>query len=158
MSARESSRSRPNTGREIVYDSMQNTGSETFLALLADTIEEPFDVSHINEPFRSEVLRLIECYKPQKSQSTEVKLAINLTDKIPIFQRSRRLPFAEQAIVEKQISEWLKDGIIKASCSDYAAPIVLCKKKDGSARLCIDFRKLNKKIRSVSRYRLSKKC
>lgn len=45
-----------------------------------------------------------------------------------------------------QINEWLSDGIIQPSLSDYASPIVLTKKNDGSSRLCVDFRQLNKKI------------
>ena len=35
-------------------------------------------------------------------------------------------------------------GIIRASASPYAFPIVIVKKKDGSNRICVDYRKLNK--------------
>ena len=35
-------------------------------------------------------------------------------------------------------------GIIRASTSPYASPIVIVKKKDGSNRICVDYRKLNK--------------
>lgn len=49
-------------------------------------------------------------------------------------------------VLDKQIQEWLSEGIIQPSCSEYASPVMLVKKKVNTPRLCIDFRGLNKKI------------
>ena len=46
--------------------------------------------------------------------------------------------------MESEIDEMIELGVIKPSISTYSSPIVLVPKKDGSARLCIDFSKLNK--------------
>ena len=43
----------------------------------------------------------------------------------------------------EQLKEMLDQEIIRPSCSLWASPVVMVKKKDGTLRFCIDFRKLN---------------
>ncbi|GBM59914.1 Transposon Ty3-I Gag-Pol polyprotein [Araneus ventricosus] len=109
---------------------------------------ESFDLTHIfDSSLRGQVQHLVKGYEPAKeSKGTDLRLNVVLRDEIPVSQRSRRMPFAEQKIVDKEIDEWLEKGIIKLSCSDYASPILLTKKRDGTHRLCVDFRQLNKKV------------
>ena len=49
--------------------------------------------------------------------------------------------------MREEIRELLALGIIRPSTSEWAAPIILVPKKDGSKRLCVDFRKLNQVTR-----------
>jgi len=73
-------------------------------------------------------------------------MTIILKDEAPVYQRARRLSTSERERVNAQINEWIRDGIVQPSLSEYASPVVLAKKKDNSIRLCVDYRLLNKKI------------
>jgi hypothetical protein len=68
---------------------------------------------------------------------------IKLTNDSPIKQRPYRTPFAKEAIIKESIDKMQKMGIVENSDSDWASPIVLVKKSDGSERFCVDYRKLN---------------
>jgi len=70
--------------------------------------------------------------------------AIKLTSLEPIRSRPYPLPYALREIVDKEIETMLQLGVIEPSTASYAAPIVMVKKSDGSNRICIDYRKLNK--------------
>lgn len=109
--------------------------------------ENEIDVGYIeNKEVRNKVKNMIENYQPNKSKTTEIKMRLVLKDDEPVYQNPRRLSVNEKEEVERQIDEWLEDGIIRPSCSDYASPIVLVKKKDGKIRICCDYRKINQKI------------
>lgn len=68
-------------------------------------------------------------------------------DEAPVRQRYRRIPPSEYEVVKAHIHQLLKAQVIRESCSPFASPIVLVKKKDGSLRLCVDYRQLNAKTR-----------
>ncbi|GJQ80721.1 hypothetical protein Trydic_g9318 [Trypoxylus dichotomus] len=67
-------------------------------------------------------------------------------DDVPVYHTSRRLPLVEREIVDKQVCEWIQEGIVEPCASEYASQVVVVKKKDGTPRVCIDYRKINKKI------------
>ena len=55
-----------------------------------------------------------------------------------------RMSEAELSELRKQLDELLEKGFIKPSASPYGSPILFVKKKDGSMRMCVDYRALNK--------------
>ncbi|GFV61212.1 retrovirus-related Pol polyprotein from transposon 17.6 [Trichonephila clavipes] len=68
----------------------------------------------------------------------------------PIKQHPRRLPFAKQEEVQKLIKDMKNNDVIEPSSSPWASPIVLVRKKDGSTRFCVDYRRLNDVIKKDS--------
>ncbi|BHF85374.1 hypothetical protein SprV_1002853800 [Sparganum proliferum] len=68
---------------------------------------------------------------------------IDTGDARPIRVPPRRLPLFYQKELDALINDMLSRKIIRPSQSPWSSPIVLVKKKDGSMRLCIDYRKLN---------------
>ncbi|GFX71526.1 retrovirus-related Pol polyprotein from transposon 17.6 [Trichonephila clavipes] len=117
------------------------------MQISAENLQEELDLRHVeNRQIKKELEKLIQDYKPEKTASTDVTMRIILKDEEPVCQHPRRLAFTERQEVNKQIEEWLNEGIIRPSSAEYASPIVMVKKKDGSSRMCIDYRKLNQKL------------
>ncbi|GFV98470.1 retrovirus-related Pol polyprotein from transposon 412 [Trichonephila clavipes] len=61
----------------------------------------------------------------------------------PIKKNPRRLPFAKQEKVQTLIKDMTDNNVLDPSSSLWTCPIVLVKKKDGSTRFCVDYRRLN---------------
>ena len=61
----------------------------------------------------------------------------------PVSRAPYRLAPTEMAELKKQLEELLSKGFIRPSTSPWGAPVLFVKKKDGSFRLCIDYRGLN---------------
>eukprot|EP00731_Ephydatia_muelleri_P009850 Em0005g436a len=68
---------------------------------------------------------------------------VQLTDRKPVRLAPYRLPHAYRELVRKEINEMLEAGVIEPSNSEWAAPIVLVDKKDGTTQMCVDYRRLN---------------
>ena len=72
-----------------------------------------------------------------------VRHKINTGSNIPVKQPPRRTPIAMRAEVDKHIDEMLQKKVIEPADGPWSSGIVLVKKKDGSTRFCVDYRRLN---------------
>ncbi|GBN50500.1 Retrovirus-related Pol polyprotein from transposon 297, partial [Araneus ventricosus] len=96
--------------------------------------------------FKDKVQQSVLNYVPHKTKTTDVELNILVKSNEPISHQPRRLPFSEKKIVQTQVAEWLEQGIVEPCSSEYSSPVVIVRKKDGTPRVCIDYRKLNKVV------------
>ncbi|KAL0537322.1 hypothetical protein IC582_026299 [Cucumis melo] len=137
------SKSLPQVISAIRASKLLSQGTWGILASVVNTRE--VDVSLSSEPvvrdypdvFPEELLGL----PPHR----EVEFAIELEPgTVPISRAPYRMAPAELKELKVQLQELLDKGFIRPSVSPWGAPVLFVKKKDGSMRLCIDYRELNK--------------
>ncbi len=64
-------------------------------------------------------------------------------DQRPVQLPPCRLPITKQEIEKEEVQKMLDGGVIEPCQSNWASPVVLVTKKDGTTRFCVDYRKLN---------------
>lgn len=77
---------------------------------------------------------------PQRQLDHAISLE---SDARPCNSRPYRYSPLQKDEIERQINEMLAAGIITESMSPFASPVLLVKKKDGTWRFCVDYRRLN---------------
>ena len=92
------------------------------------------------------ILNAVDVFATTKAERGEVDIVehkIETGSHPPIKQPSRRVPFSVRGEIHKMVGDMLEARVIQESSSPWASPIVLVKKKDGSLRFCVDYRRLN---------------
>ncbi|KAA0036879.1 ty3-gypsy retrotransposon protein [Cucumis melo var. makuwa] len=139
----EGSRSMPQVISTIRASKLLSQGTWGILASVVDTRE--VDVSLSSEPVVRDYPDVFPEELPGLHPHREVEFAIELEPgTVPISRAPYRMAPAELKELKVQLQELLDKGFIRSSVSPWGAPVLFVKKKDGSMRLCIDYRELNK--------------
>jgi hypothetical protein len=114
----------------------------------ADPIESIKVVSEFPNVFPKDILGMPPVRK--------VEFAIELLPGTAhIFKRAYRISGPELVELKKQIDELSEKGYIRPSTSPWATPVLFVEKKDGTKRMCIDYRALNE-VTIKNKYLLSR--
>ena len=81
---------------------------------------------------------------PGMPPDRDLEFVINLVPgTTPISKRPYRLPVNDLVELKQQIEEMQSKGFIRPSSSPWGAPVIFVAKKDGTQRMCVDYRALN---------------
>ncbi|KAL0549351.1 hypothetical protein IC582_013832 [Cucumis melo] len=137
------SKSLPQVISAIRASKLLSQGTWGILASVVDTREA--DVSLSSEPVVRDYSDVFPEELPGLPPHREVEFAIELEPgTVPISRAPYKMAPAELKELKVQLQELLDKGFIRPSVSPWGAPVLFVKKKDGSMRLCIDYRELNK--------------
>ncbi|XP_059437724.1 uncharacterized protein LOC132170646 [Corylus avellana] len=122
-------------------------GDVTYLAALREVKEEscvdaPEQVLSLLEEFEDVMPpELPKTLPPRRNVDHRIEL---LPGSTPPARAPYRMSPKELAELQRQLTELLETGFIQPSKAPYGAPVLFQKKKDGSLRMCVDYRALNK--------------
>ena len=123
---------------------MLSSGCKGFLASIVDPSKET-ELTPEDVPVVREYVSVFPKDLPGLPPDREIVFSIELMPgTAPISRAPYRLAPAELKELKVQLEEMIEKGFIRPSHSPWGAPVLFVKKKDGSLRLCIDYRGLNK--------------
>nr|XP_043871756.1 uncharacterized protein LOC122760682 [Solea senegalensis] len=127
--------------RKVETEEEPDTGLET-LATSASPV-----LTHLEQQQATQLLQVFKetptLFTANPGKTSYVEHAIRLKDGQPIRQRPYRIPQHLVGKLQQEVEEMLRLQVIEPSNSEWCSPVVIVFKKDGSLRICIDFRKLN---------------
>ena len=104
----------------------------------------------LNQGEKEQLYALLLDYSDIFAQSSDdfgrtgrIQHRIDTGDSQPIRQQTRRMPTFRKDEARRLVKEMLDKDVIQPSESPWASPVVLVKKKDGSTRFCVDYRRVN---------------
>ncbi|GAU40783.1 hypothetical protein TSUD_26630 [Trifolium subterraneum] len=129
-----------NTHQLIQYLGAENKCFSIMLTMSSESSLSPSDIPIVRE-YLDVFPEEINSLPPER----EIEFSIDLVPgSQPISVAPYRMSPLELRELKSQLEELLQKHFIRPSVSPWGAPVLLVKKKDGTMRLCIDYRQLNK--------------
>ena len=107
-------------------------------------------ISQVEEGSHAQVAALLADYADvfasnptDLGRTTWVKHHIDTGNHPPVRERGRRHSMAARVEMERQVLELRDKGIVKPSTGEWASNVVMVGKKDGTMRMCVDYRSVN---------------
>ncbi|KAE8693084.1 UDP-Glycosyltransferase superfamily protein isoform 1 [Hibiscus syriacus] len=127
----------------LVAEKTIRKGSEAFLDYILDTRSPQSDIEGIRivKEFPDVFPEELSGLPPDREVEFEIEVYYGYT---PVSMAPYRMAPKELKELKVQLQELLDRGFIRPSVSPWGAPVLFVKKKDGTLRLCIDYKKLNK--------------
>lgn len=114
------------------------------LSMAAMILEDKQEVDLAQVPVLCEYPNFFLEDPPELQLDKEMDFCINLvTGTMPISKQPYHMAKTKLAELKVQMEDLLKKGFIRSYMSSQRASVLSIKKKDGTMRLCIDYRKLN---------------
>ncbi|KAI3790948.1 hypothetical protein L2E82_04403 [Cichorium intybus] len=119
---------------------------EDCIAFMAQVVEREPEVKQVQDiPVVRDYPEVFPEELPGLPPHRQVEFRIDLIPVgAPVAKTPYRLASSEMQELSGQLQELLDKGFIRPSSSPWGAPVLFVKKKDGSFRMCIDYRELNK--------------
>ena len=129
---------------EVYKHSAQSEDGEGVSIDLSATNLTPEQAAQVKE-ILAQISNVFSKDSTDLGSTTEITHEIRLVNDILVREPYRRVPPAKQEEFRVAVQALLDTGVIRESCCPYASPVVLVRKKDGSLRVCVVFRRLNAK-------------
>lgn len=114
--------------------------------------DPPVDLSQLDEHQRQVVSQMLREESGSFSKSDndigcveKLQLNISLKDTEPVTRTYLSVPKPLYKEMKDYLLDLIAQGWVEKSTSSYSSPVVCVRKKDGTLRLCIDYRELNRK-------------
>ncbi len=131
-------------------------GTRAQLSALTTTDPVVVDLSpHLSAAQKKELQHLVgqfsDVFSPLPGRTHVLQHDVRTPPGVIVRQRPYRIPEAWRHVVEEEVQEMLKLGVIEPSRSPWSSSIVMVPKPDGTLRFCNDFRRLNE-VSEFDRY------